>query len=84
MIETILNNQAEIIEAVMGVVVVASLIVAGTKTPDPDTVLGKIYKVVEWASLTFGKAKQSGAVVPEKIKVEMVKGTVEKVDETKK
>ena len=40
MIETILNNQAEIIEAVMGVVVVASLIVAGTKTPDPDTVLG--------------------------------------------
>lgn len=46
MIETILNNQAEIIEAVMGVVVVASLIVAGTKTPDPDTVLGKIYKLV--------------------------------------
>ena len=84
MIEAILNNQAEIIEAVMGVVVVASLIVAGTKTPDPDTVLGKIYKVVEWASLTFGKAKQSGAVIPEKIKVEMVKGTVEKVDETKK
>tara|TARA_R110000796_G_scaffold204428_1_gene320555 strand:+ start:1191 stop:1445 length:255 start_codon:yes stop_codon:yes gene_type:complete len=84
MIEALLNNQAEIIEAVMGVVVVASLIVAGTKTPDPDTVLGKIYKVVEWASLTFGKAKQSGAVVPEKIKVEMVKGTVEKVDETKK
>ena len=84
MIETLLNNQAEIIEAVMSVVVIASLIIAGTKTPDPDTVLGKIYKLVEWASLTFGKAKQSGAVVPEKIKVEMVKGTVEKVDETKK
>ena len=84
MIEAILNNQAEIIEAVMGVVVVASLVVAGTKTPDPDTVLGKIYKLVEWASLTFGKAKQSGAVVPEKIEVETVKGTVEKVDEAKK
>ena len=84
MIEAILNNQAEIIEAVMGVVVVASLIVAGTKTPDPDTVLGKIYKLVEWASLTFGKAKQSGAVVPEKIEVETVEGTVEKVDEAKK
>ena len=84
MIEALLNNQAEIIEAVMGVVVVASLIVAGTKTPDPDTVLGKIYKLVEWASLTFGKAKQSGAVAPEKIEIEMVKGTVEKVDETKK
>ena len=84
MIETILNNQAEIIEAVMGIVVVASLIVAGTKTPDPDTVLGKIYKVVEWASLTFGKAKESGVVVPEKVEVETVKGTVEKVDEAKK
>ena len=48
MIEAILNNQAEIIEAVMGIVVVASLIVAGTKTPDPDTVLGKVYKLVEW------------------------------------
>jgi len=84
MIEAILNNQAEIIEAVMGIVVVASLIIAGTKTPDPDTTMGKIYKVVEWASLTFGKAKESGVVGPEKIEVEKVKGTVEKVDETKK
>tara|TARA_R110002049_G_scaffold57240_4_gene157136 strand:- start:1252 stop:1497 length:246 start_codon:yes stop_codon:yes gene_type:complete len=81
MIETLLSNQGVIIEAVMSLVVVASLIVAGTKTPDPSTVLGKIYKVVEWASLTFGKTKESGVVVPEKIEVEMVKG---KVDEVKK
>ena len=81
MIETLLSNQAEIIEAVMAVVVLASLLVAGTKTPDPSTVLGKVYKVVEWASLTFGKTKESGVVVPEKIEVEMVKG---KVDEVKK
>jgi hypothetical protein len=81
MIETLLSNQGAIIEAVMSLVVVASLIVAGTKTPDPSTVLGKIYKVVEWASLTFGKTKESGVVVPEKIEVEMVKG---KVDEVKK
>ena len=84
MIETLLSNQAAILEAVMSVVVVASLIVAGTKTPDPDTVLGKVYKLVEWASLTFGKAKESGVVVPEKIEVETVLGTTEKVDETKK
>ena len=81
MIETLLSNQAEIIEAVMAVVVLASLLVAGTKTPDPSTVLGKVYKVVEWASLTFGKTKETGVEVPEKIEVETVKG---KVDEVKK
>ena len=81
MIEALLSNQGVIIEAVMSLVVVASLIVAGTKTPDPSTVLGKIYKVVEWASLTFGKTKETGVVVPEKIEVETVKG---KVDEVKK
>tara|TARA_R110000796_G_scaffold3000_1_gene11421 strand:- start:995 stop:1240 length:246 start_codon:yes stop_codon:yes gene_type:complete len=81
MIEALLSNQGVIIEAVMSLVVVASLIVAGTKTPDPSTVLGKIYKVVEWASLTFGKTKESGVVIPEKIEVETVKG---KVDEVKK
>ena len=69
MIEAIMLHKAEIIEAVMGIVVVASAIVAGTKTPDPNTVMGKIYKVVEWASLTFGKAKQTGETPVKKIKV---------------
>ena len=69
MIEAIMLHKAEIIEAVMGIVVVASVIVAGTKTPDPNSVLGKIYKVVEWASLTFGKAKQTGETPGKKIKV---------------
>jgi|TARA_Y100000996_G_scaffold313942_1_gene250172 hypothetical protein len=69
MIEAIMLHKAEIIEAVMGIVVVASVIVAGTKTPDPNTVMGKIYKVVEWASLTFGKAKQTGDKPVEKIEV---------------
>ncbi len=69
MIEAIMLHKAEIIEAVMGIVVVASVIVAGTKTPDPNTVMGKIYKVVEWASLTFGKAKQTGDKPAKKIKV---------------
>ena len=69
MIEAIMLHKAEIIEAVMGIVVVASVIVAGTKTPDPNSVMGKIYKVVEWASLTFGKAKQTGDKPVEKIEV---------------
>ena len=33
MIETLLMHKAEIIEAVLGIVVVASVIVGGTKTP---------------------------------------------------
>ena len=42
------------------VVVAASVMVFGTKTPDPDTLLGRAYKLIEWASLNFGKAKHTG------------------------
>jgi hypothetical protein len=42
------------------VVVAASMMVAGTKTPDPDTLLGRAYKLIEWASLSFGKSKDIG------------------------
>jgi|TARA_R100000455_G_C6210342_1_gene78119 hypothetical protein len=69
MIEAIMLHKAEIIEAVLGIVVVASVIVGGTKTPDPDSWLGKAYKVLEWASLTFGKAKETGKKPAEKIEV---------------
>ena len=48
MIEAIMLHKAEIIEAVLGIVVVASVIVGGTKTPDPDSWLGKAYKVLEY------------------------------------
>lgn len=40
------------------VVIVASLITAGTKTPDPNTKWGKAYKVIEVLALVFGKAKK--------------------------
>jgi hypothetical protein len=47
------------------------MVVGGTKTPAPGSWLGKIYKVIEWASLTFGKAKDTGErekyVVEEKV-----------------
>ena len=69
MIEAIMLHKAEIIEAVLGIVVVASVIVGGTKTPDPDSWLGKAYKVLEWASLTFSKAKETGKKPAEKIEV---------------
>ena len=84
MIEAIMLHKAEIIEAVLGIVVVARVIVGGTKTPDPNSCLGKAYKVLEWASLTFGKAKETGEKSVEKIEVKVAEGSTEKVDETKK
>ena len=69
MIENILAHKGEIIEMVMGIIVVARVVVAGTKTPDPDSMLGKVYKVIEWASLTFGKAKETGKKPVENIEV---------------
>lgn len=49
-----------ILGAVLGVVASASIVINGTKTPNPSSWIGKIYKMIEWASLTFGKAKQTG------------------------
>ena len=49
-----------ILGAVLGVVASASIVINGTKTPNPTSWMGKIYKMIEWASLTFGKAKQTG------------------------
>ena len=54
------NNRDIIVGAVLGAVAAASTVINGTKTPDHSTFLGKIYKMIEWASLTFGKAKQTG------------------------
>tara|TARA_R100001143_G_C3244744_1_gene80780 strand:- start:96 stop:329 length:234 start_codon:yes stop_codon:yes gene_type:complete len=49
-----------ILGGVLGVVAAASLVVNGTKTPDPNSIMGKAYKVIEWLSLTFGRAKHTG------------------------
>ena len=54
----------------LAVIAAAAMVVGGTKTPAPGSWLGKIYKVIEWASLTFGKAKDTGErekVVEEKV-----------------
>ena len=63
--ETLWNSRDVIVGAVLGVVAAASMMINGTKTPNPGTFLGKIYKMIEWASLTFGKAKQTG-IKPDK------------------
>ena len=80
MLELATNNSDVILSTVTGVITIASLIIAGTKTPDPDTVLGKIYKAVEFLSLTIGKAKETGKPEVKPEEVEVIKGTTEKVD----
>lgn len=47
------------------VVTAASVVCAGTATPDPNTTFGRIYKAVEILALNFGKAKHSGEPVPQ-------------------
>jgi|TARA_R110000751_G_scaffold87980_1_gene174129 hypothetical protein len=60
MLETITSNSDVILSIVTGIITVASLLIAGTRTPPPDTFLGKAYKLLEFLSLTIGKAKQTG------------------------
>lgn len=43
-----------------GIVTTASIITAGTRTPNPNTFWGKCYRVLELFALVVGKAKQSG------------------------
>ena len=60
MLEMITSNSDLILVTITGIVTITSILVAGTKTPSPDTVLGKIYKVLEFLSLTIGRAKETG------------------------
>ena len=60
MIQQIWAMIPEIIAAITSILTVASIIIAGTKTPDPNSALGKIYKVLEWSALNVGRAKQTG------------------------
>lgn len=56
----LMANLDAIWDLLAGVVIVTSIFVAGTRTPDPNSWIGKIYKVIEWLSLNFGKAKDTG------------------------
>ena len=59
-INLLLENIDLILTTLTSIVVIASLIVAGTKTPDPDSKLGKIYKLIEFLAIVVGKAKDEG------------------------
>lgn len=49
---------AQVISIAGAICVVASIITASTKTPDPSTLLGKVYKVIELCALVVGRAKK--------------------------
>ena len=55
----------DLIMQIAGMLVVASsVVVAGTSTPAPTSALGRVYKLIEWTSLNFGKAKDKGSPDP--------------------
>jgi len=53
----ILENKEALISIITGAVAVASAIAALTPTPKDDTIVGKIYKVIDLLALNVGKAK---------------------------
>lgn len=63
-IDLLIQNSGTIFSILAGIVTIASIIVAGTPTPDPNTALGRIYKVIEVAALVVGKAKDPGGTAP--------------------
>jgi len=59
-IQFVTANSDGIIGAITAVVAAASAIAALTPTPKDDTVVGKLYKIVDWLALNVGKAKDKG------------------------
>ena len=53
----ILEHKDALIGILTGIVAVASAIAALTPTPKDDTIVGKVYKVIDLLALNVGKAK---------------------------
>tara|TARA_Y100000114_G_C11747670_1_gene322527 strand:- start:237 stop:410 length:174 start_codon:yes stop_codon:yes gene_type:complete len=47
----------KIIQIVPYIIALASLIASVTPTPKDDVWVGKLYKMIDWAALNIGKAK---------------------------
>ncbi len=56
----ILTNKEVLLGIVTAVVTLASLIASLTPTPKDDTVVGKLYKLLDLLALNVGKAKETG------------------------
>jgi len=56
-------DQIKTVLSVLGSVVIsASLVTSLTPTPAPGTKLARIYQLIEYAALLFGRAKQTGVL----------------------
>ena len=58
MITWVLGHKTELVAILGGIVTVASAIAALTRTPTDDTIVGKLYKVVDMLALNVGHAKE--------------------------
>tara|TARA_R100001163_G_C4909260_1_gene94313 strand:- start:278 stop:466 length:189 start_codon:yes stop_codon:yes gene_type:complete len=57
-INWILSHKGELIGILTGIVTVASAIAALTPTPKDDSIVGKLYKIVDMLAINVGKAKE--------------------------
>ncbi len=48
-------------DLIASVVMLASAIAAVTPTPKEGSILAKLYRLIDWAALNVGKAKDKGA-----------------------
>lgn len=61
-ISYLVTNVDSILFAVSAVVAAASAVAALTPTPKDDSIVAKVYKVVDWLALNVGKAKDKWLV----------------------
>jgi len=57
MIDYIIENKEGVLQVITSVIAVASAVAALTPTPKDDTLIGKLYKLVDWLALNIYKAK---------------------------
>lgn len=53
----LVSNVDSIVAALTAIVAAASAIAALTPTPTDDSLVAKVYKIVDWLALNVGKAK---------------------------
>jgi hypothetical protein len=62
LITSLLNN--EYFKILSALVTLASAIAAAIPTPNPDSFLGKIYRVIDFVAINIGYAKDTGKDKP--------------------
>jgi hypothetical protein len=58
MLDYILTNKDQLLAVATSIVAAASAFCALTPTPADDSIVRKVYRVIEWLALNIGKAKK--------------------------